>query len=324
MKNYFINLLLICSALALAASCTTKSNQNSGSEPAETYGKVFFGDPFILLHENTYYAYGTSADNGILVYTSDDLLNWYIPEPSLALNKEDVWAERWFWAPEVYFIDGQFYMYYSADEHINVATSDTPLGPFVQAVKKPMLEEEKAIDNSLFIDEDGTAYLYFDRFQDGLSIWVAELESNLKEIKKETMSPCIEVSQEWEKVWPTVNEGSFIIKHKDTYFMTYSANSYESPFYGIGLATAPSPLGPWTKYEGNPIYQNVGELTGIGHSAMFKDKEGNLRIVFHSHYSQTSLHPRVMHLSRVYFEEKEGETLLRIDPKYITPQLHIQ
>ena len=46
-------------------------------------------DPFILLHNNTYYAYGTHADNGIEVYTSDDLKHWKYS--GLALKKGDVW-----------------------------------------------------------------------------------------------------------------------------------------------------------------------------------------------------------------------------------------
>ncbi len=104
-------------------------------------------------------------------------------------------------------------MYYTAEEHMCAATSDSPLGPFIQEVKKPMLEGEKTIDNSLFIDDDGTPYLFFDRFNDGLNIWVAELEKDLITLKKQTLHPCIHVSQEWEKVWPRVNEGAFVTKH---------------------------------------------------------------------------------------------------------------
>jgi beta-xylosidase len=170
-------------------------------------------------------------------------------------------------------------MYYSADEHICVAVSDSPLGPFKQDVQKPMIADEKCIDNSMFMDDNGKPYLFFDRFNDGLNIWVAELQDNLIDLKPETMHPCIHVSQDWEQVWPRVNEGSFVIKHNGIYYMTYSANSYESPYYGIGFATATDIMGDWTKYENNPIYQNVGDLVGIGHSAMFKDKEGKLRIV---------------------------------------------
>jgi beta-xylosidase len=297
------------------------ANGDSQLDELSEDSPVFFGDPFIMLHEGVYYAYGTSGADGIRVYTSEDLLTWEIPERNLALSKDDVWADRWFWAPEVYCVNGRFYMYYSADEHICVAVSDSPLGPFGQEVKKPMIEEEKCIDNSLFVDDDGKAYLFFDRFNDGLNIWVAELEDDLLEIKKETMTKCINVSQEWEKVWPRVNEGSFVLKHNGLYYMTYSANSYESPFYGIGVATAENVKGPWVKYEKNPIYQNVGVLQGIGHSAMFTDKEGNLRIVFHAHNSKEKIHPRIMYISKVTFENQEGKEVMVIDPNYITPSL---
>lgn len=139
-----------------------------------------------------------------------------------------------------------------------------------------MLEGEKAIDNSLFIDDDGKPYLFFDRFNDGLNIWVAELENDLMTIKTETLHPCIHVSQEWEDVWARVNEGAFVVKHNGIYYMTYSANSYESPFYGIGCATATDIMGEWTKYPDNPLLQKPGNLVGVGHSAMFRDKKGDV------------------------------------------------
>lgn len=74
-------------------------------------------------------------------------------------------------------------MYYSGDERICVAMSDSPLGPFRQVEKKPMLDE-KAIDHTLFIDDDGKAYLFFVRFNDGLNVWVAELEKDLVTLKE--------------------------------------------------------------------------------------------------------------------------------------------
>ena len=103
---------------------------------------VLLGDPFIMLHDGTYYAYGTHADEGIEVYTSDDLKTWKYK--GMALQKKDVWADRWFWAPEVYEVNGKFYMYYSADEHICVATADSPAGPFIQSKKEPQIAGEKA------------------------------------------------------------------------------------------------------------------------------------------------------------------------------------
>lgn len=283
-------------------------------------------DPFILLHEGTYYAYGTGAADGIEVMISDDLKSWRraaSPKDRLALHKDDSYGNKWFWAPEVYYIKEKekFFMYYSANEHICVATSDSPLGPFVQDEKKPMLEGEKSIDNSLFIDDDGTPYLFFDRFNDGLNIWVAELEEDLMTIKKETLHPCIHVSQEWEKVWPRVNEGAFVIKHEGTYYLTYSANSYESQFYGIGCATATDIMGEWTKYPHNPLLQKPGNLVGVGHSSMFKDKAGDWKIVFHAHQNDSAIHPRNMFITSVGFKKRDGADELYIDPDYEIPVL---
>ncbi len=311
--------ILLFSIIALFITGCQSTQADVPIEPKATL--VPLGDPFILLYNNTYYAYGTNAEDGIEVYISDDLNKWE-KEAKLALHKNDTWASRWFWAPEVYHVNGKFYMYFSADEHIAVAVSDSPLGPFKQENKKPMLETEKAIDNSLFIDDDGKAYLFFDRFNDGLNIWVAELTDDLLSIKEETMHPCIHVSQPWEEIWPRVNEGPFVIKRNGLYYMTYSANSYESPFYGIGCATTDNIMGVWTKYDENPLLQKPGDLVGVGHSATFTDKEGNLRIVFHAHRNKNNIHPRAMYISDVYFQNENGIDKMKINPEYSIPTLN--
>jgi len=314
MKKIYLPLLIV---LALFWSCSSCSDQDKDEKQSDS--PVLLGDPFIMLHEGTYYAYGTEAENGITVYTSSDLLTWK-KEKELALHKNDTWADRWFWAPEIYFVSGKFYMYFSADEHIGVAVAASPLGPFVQTQKKPMIEGEKTIDNSLYIDDDGKPYLYFDRFNDGLNIWVAELEDDLQTIKESTLTPCIHVSQVWEEVWPRVNEGAFITKHKGLYYLTYSGNSYESQSYGVGYATSTSPMGPWTKFDKNPILQNPDTLVGVGHSAMFRDKAGQLKIVFHAHHDQKNIHPRAMYISDVTFTNDEP-AVMTISKNIIHPQL---
>ncbi|EKU90883.1 glycoside hydrolase family 43 protein [Bacteroides oleiciplenus] len=316
------NLVFICLLiLGTLVSCQSASSKKDADNTAtnDVKAPVPLGDPFIMLYDGVYYAYGTHSGEGIEVYTSDDLLTWKYK--GIALNKKDSWADRWFWAPEVYAVNGKFYMYYSADEHICVAIADSPAGPFVQEKKEPMITDEKCIDNSLFIDDDGTPYLTFVRFNDGNNIWIAELEKDLVTIKKETMHPCLHVSQEWEEVWPRVNEGSFIVKRNGLYYMSYSANSYESPFYGVGCATATDLMGTWSKYDENPLLQKPGELVGVGHSAMFTDKAGKLRIVYHAHKDKEKIHPRAMYIGEVSFENANGVDRMRISKEYIIPEL---
>src|SRR5690606_2081252 len=123
--------ITLAASLNGPACSSGKTGQLLTVSPDAVETNVLFGDPFILWHDDTYYAYGTYSDDGIAVYVSQDLLTWEtVSGNRLALDKKDSWGDRWFWAPEVYQVDGTFYMYYTADEHICVATSNSPLGPF--------------------------------------------------------------------------------------------------------------------------------------------------------------------------------------------------
>ena len=291
--------------------------------------QLSLGDPYILLDNGVYYMYGTSGDNGIEVYKSADMVTWEGPcgvKNGFALRKEDVWGEKWFWAPEVYKINNKYYMFFSAEEHIAVAISNSPIGPFVQKIQKPLIET-KAIDSHLYIDNNGKKYLYYVAFTNGNVIWMCEMNDDLLSIKAKTVKECFGRSQPWEfslkEPDGIVNEGPFIIKMSETYYLIYSANHYASPDYGIGYATAPSPEGPWTKFTGNPILQSPDTLRGTGHCSLFYDKEGKLCMVYHAHNNRTTVHPRKTYINHCEFvkDYKSGSYILTILPPRIVPKL---
>ena len=293
----------VCLYAIFAASCTihtanTKKALSADKEAVASFTKnVALADPFILYHDNAYYAYGTSSDEGFEVFHSKDLKAW-TKHKDMLLKKEDSFGSKWFWAPEVYYNSAsrKFYLFYSAEEHICVATSDSPLGPFKQDIKKPM-RDEKGIDSSLFIDEDGTPYIYFVRFTNGNEIWVAELEDDWQTIKEETLTKCITASQPWETVLGKVTEGASVMRYNGQYYMIYSGNDFRSKDYGLGYATAGSPMGPWVKSENNPVLQRPANgLVGTGHGAFFKDKNKNYKYVFHAHHDTTKVSPRLMYI----------------------------
>lgn len=285
----------------MAVSCSSGSDKrDSGKQPGSKLLRQYipFADPYILYHDGLYYAYGTSSDSGFDVYCGSELKYWR-KHPQRLLSKEDSYADRWFWAPEVYYNQANqtFYLYYSADEHICVATSNSPTGPFKQSVKQPMYSE-KAIDSSLFIDDDGTPYIFFVRFTNGNVIWAAELQADLTTIKEQTLVKCMEVSQDWEKHMGKVVEGPSVLKKDGVYYMLYSANDYRSPEYGVGFATASSPLGQWSKSNNNPIFHKpTSGLVGVGHGAPFKDKNGAMKYVFHAHSTPGTVQPRKMYVT---------------------------
>lgn len=318
MKNLPYLLLFL---LALLLICCNRGDKKTKSE-SETLHAVIdsclpIADPYVLFYDGTYYGYGTST-KGFEVYTSADLKHWK-RKKQLALSPENSYGSAGYWAPEVYYIESLnlFKLFYTVDEHICVATSDNPLGPFVQEQKEPIWEE-KSIDTSLFIDDDGTPYLYFVRFTNGNVIWVAEMTSDLNGIKEETLTQCIECTEPWELDMERVTEGPSILKKEGLYYLIYSANHYQSHNYGVGYATANSPYGPWEKYNGNPILQKEASLglVGTGHGAPFVSEDGSLKYIFHAHNSKTEIHPRTSYIKDLVFT---NENKLFIQGEIIAP-----
>jgi hypothetical protein len=110
-----------------------------------------------------------------------------------------------------------------------------------------------------------------------------------------------------------------VVKHNGTYYMTYSANMHNLPVYGIGVATAQHPLGPWTKFEGNPIVATdpSTNLVAPGHSSIARAPDGTeLFMVYHRHEEAVSpdgspvVSPRLVCIDRFFFDA-DGNLLLK-------------
>jgi len=105
------------------------------------------------------------------------------------------------------------------------------------------------------------------------------------------------------------------VKHKNLYYLFYSANDFRNVDYAVGYATSNHPLGPWIKHPGNPILNksSIG-YNGPGHGDLLIDRR-NLYYVFHTHSSDLSVAPRKTALVRAGFDNnKSGADSLRIDP----------
>ncbi len=305
MKKLFY-LFLFCCAVVFQACGSDKTSLTKPADDSyvQLENNLPIADPHVMFHQDKYYAYGTRV-NGFEVYISDDLKHWKRGD-KLALSPQNSWGNRWYWAPEVYYVKskGKFYMFYSVDEHICVATSNNPEGPFVQEKKEPVWDE-KSIDTSLFIDDDRKAYLYFVRFTGGNVIWVAEMNADLQSIKKETLRECIQAEAGWERKQDKVAEGPSLLKKNGVYYLIYSANHFKSKDYAVGYATATSPLGPWTKYSGNPILRRDNKvangLVGTGHGAPFVCKDGSYKYIYHAHASSSEVNPRTSFINDLKF-----------------------
>ena len=109
---------------------------------------IHIRDPFVLLHEDKYYLYGTrgatcwGAADGFDVFVSDDLENWSEPH-EVFHNDGSFWATKNYWAPEVHKWNGAFYMFASFKAEgvcrcTCILKADNPLGPFVPHNTSPI------------------------------------------------------------------------------------------------------------------------------------------------------------------------------------------
>jgi hypothetical protein len=83
-------------------------------------------------------------------------------------------------------------------------------------------------------------------------------------------------------------EGSSILRSGGTYYMTYSANNWETPQYGVGYATSSSPLGPFAKAPENPILHQdpaIG-MYSTGHGSIASSPDG--RDLYYVHHGRPS------------------------------------
>jgi xylan 1,4-beta-xylosidase len=306
--------VLLCCLLLFVSGCADITK--AGSKRIG-FQNIYLADPTILLHQGTYYLYGTvggNADNGFLVYTSRDMKFWEASKDvnnGYALLKGDVYGTAGFWAPQVFVYKNKFYMAYVANENIAIAESESPRGPFTQKVKQHLPTPVNQIDPYVFIDDDGKKYLYHVRLTQGNKIFVAEMTDDFSAIKSETLHECIRATAPWENTanvsW-TVTEGPTVIKHNNLYYLFYTANDFRNPDYAMGYAVSDNPYGPWKKYSGNPILsKKVIGTNGPGHGDVIISKHKKMFFVFHTHYSDSTVQPRKAAIIQIKFS-RDGKT----------------
>jgi beta-xylosidase len=248
-------------------------------------------------------------NEGFAVYSSKDLKTWKGPvgeQEGYALRKGDAFGTAQFWAPQVLRYNNQVYITYAANEHIGIAAGSSAVGPFSSTILKPIAEDTKQIDPFIFIDNDGKKYMYYVVVANGGNrIYVAEMNDDMLSLKKETAKLCIEADTHWENTgkdkW-SVTEGPTVIKHKSLYYLIYSANDFRSIDYAVGYATSATPLGPWKKYESNPIiHRSITGQKGSGHGDLFKGRKDQLFYVFHTHNSADKVAPRKTAIMAIKF-----------------------
>ena len=184
------------------------------------------------------------------VLSSEDIVHWTVHKntfSSVSPNDEVSYSDKALYAPDCIEKDGKFYLFYcleggGADEGTAIATS--PIDPFQGG---RIVEGAKQIDPSVFMDDDGQAYMTWGQFQ----CKMAKLKPNLREIDTTIIHTDVLTEEEHH-----FHEGSQLIKRNGIYYLIFADISRRGRPTSLGYATATSPFGPYV-YRG-VIIDNFG------------------------------------------------------------------
>ena len=192
--------------MALISSCkitkpeSTAASANAGKTTQTTNNPIikdkYTADPAALVYKDKVYLYvghdqapddvNSYRMNEWLLYSSSDMVNWQ--EHPVPLKPADfAWAKGDAWASQVIERNGKFYWYVTVSHEtihgksIGIAVSDSPTGPFKDAIGAPLWTKPYANDPCLFVDDNNKAYLYF--HASGKDYHVAEMADDMLSIK---------------------------------------------------------------------------------------------------------------------------------------------
>ncbi|UOQ71977.1 glycoside hydrolase family 43 protein [Hymenobacter cellulosilyticus] len=290
--------LIPLSLLALTLACqkaatpapppVTPTTTTTFTNPLLTVGP----DPWVIRRGDVYYYMHTTGNNLTIRKTAKmselgSAVSTVVWTPQqTGVNQRDIWA------PELHFLDGKWYIYYSADplccdgHRINVlenASADPTTGTWVDKGRIAVPGQDLwAIDGTV-LEQNGKRYLLWSGHEVASSqvqrLYIAEMSNPWT-----LVGPRVELSRpeySWEQNGtPAVNEGPQVLKHGDKTFIIYSASHCSTDDYALGMLTAsatadPMKLTAWTK-SATPVFVKnpAGRAFGPGHNSFFQSKDG--------------------------------------------------
>jgi len=267
----------------------------------------FAPDPAPMVYKNTVYMYTGDDIPGFDFYymtkwrvlSSTDMVNWTDYGVPISLESFS-WARDRAWAAQCIERNGKFYWYICAqsnknDMSIGVAVSDSPTGPFKDALGKPLIQNGSwsNIDPTVYIDDDGQAYLYWGNG----SLFYVKLNKDMISYSGDIVTVPTTVESfggsrgaRGAGAPAAAASGAPAVQNNDMYVegpWFYKRNSlYYLMFAGmvkgqetLSYSTSTGPTGPW-KYQGKiMVDQKLNSFTNHGGIIDYK---GNSYVFYHS------------------------------------------
>ncbi len=266
---------------------------------------VYTADPAPLVVDDTLYVYTSHDEDGSdwyvmndwKCYSTKDMVNWTDHGTVFSL-KGLSWAKSDAWAAQCVARNGKYYLYVPVTSNegktvVGVAVADSPAGPFKDPIGEPLVSTGLGdIDPTVFVDDDGQAYLYWGNpnlyyvklNEDMVSYDKSDTKTNTGipgvtkvELTPEGFGTPREPDRETQGVIrkTSYEEAPWFYKRGDKYYMIYAANMPED----LAYATSSSPTGPWT--YGGTVMKTDGTESFTNHPGIV-DFQGKSYLFYHT------------------------------------------
>ena len=277
------------SVMAAFLACLASLTTMHAAAQNPIIGERFTPDPAPYVHGDTLYLFVDHDENETLngyftmkdwlLYSTVDMVNWTYHGTPLTGETFAAWAktDNDCWASQCIERDGKWYWYVTATVKnggypgIGVAVADSPAGPYTDPLKKPLVKGWFKIDPSVFIDDDGQAYLFYGNN----ALWYAKLTNSMtaitggeKEVNTKNEDAFGPFKGYNDDGSPKTNfeEASWIYKRDGKYYLEYAAGGVPEH---MAYSTADKITGPW-KYQGKIMGEAENSFTIHGGSVEFK------------------------------------------------------
>ena len=296
------NLLLVPALASLVACATPALQPNAATTYINPVLDTDFPDPAVIrTGDGFFYVYATQGGDpirNIQVARSSDLVNWRLVGDALPVKPR--WASKTqdFWAPDVRYAGGSYYLYYSAKPDaaltddkrglcLAVAKSEAPEGPFTD-VGQPLRCGEGFVNIDPFAFDDATTGKRLLYWGSGFGpIKVQELAED--RISFAPGSRPIDlvhpIRTEDASEYQRLVEGVWVIRRHGWYYLFYSGDNCCGPkaHYAVMVARSRSATGPF-ETRTRPLHLVVeanGAWNAPGHNSVIPDAANEDWILYH-------------------------------------------
>jgi arabinan endo-1,5-alpha-L-arabinosidase len=276
-------LVLLAAGLLLTGSMFAQPPFNASYTLMPFYGDYFLHDPSpVITNGASYFIYGDGQ--GISGITSTDLRNWTGVSP--VFTTVPAWTTNavpgftgYYWAPDVAYFNGRYNMYYAASDWgtinsvIGLVTSPSLISPVWtdqgkviqsnpsgQTTTNTDITYINCIDPSILQDTNGTIWMSFGSYSDGIMIMQLNPTTGLR---ISTNEPLYRVANNGPVFFSSTEEGTFLYQWGGYYYLFCNWGGCcagVDSTYNIRVGRATTVTGPYFDKNGVNLINGGGTM----------------------------------------------------------------